>query len=153
MQASLLCITHLFHQPVRNMDSEWLLRECLEQLGKRNNIAGLTLEPNGCAGIEVGDGRTVYVKLDREYDRVFVYRALLPLHQVDTEVLQRSMEFNVLESGTGGGVLSLSRRMEAIVYHMSVAASAIDASWLQDAMTQLLGKGERLAQSLIQGAG
>jgi Tir chaperone protein (CesT) family len=134
------------------MDSECRLRECVEQLGKRNNIAGLALEPNGCAGIEVSDGRRVYVKLDREQDRVVVYRALLPLQAADLGVLQRSMELNLLGAGTGGGVLSTSRHMEAIVYHTSVAAPLVDVTWLEGALEEVLANGGRLAELLVQGA-
>jgi hypothetical protein len=134
------------------MDSEVLLRECVELLGKRNNIAGLTLEPNGCAGVEVSDGRRVYLKLDCEHDRVFVYRALMPLHAVDEQVLRRSMQLNVLEAGTYGGVLSLSSQMDAILYHMSITASGVDVTWLQGAMERLLANGECLAQLLVSAA-
>ena len=134
------------------MSSECRLIESIEQLGVRNDIVGLTLEPNGCAGIEVGDGRRVFVKLDRERDRVFVYRALLPLHAVDAALLQRGMELNLLEAGTEGGVLSLSQMMGALVYHTGIAGSRIDAARLQDAMEAVLANGERLAQLLVQGA-
>ncbi|HWX13244.1 MAG TPA: CesT family type III secretion system chaperone [Trinickia sp.] len=131
------------------MDSERLLRECLELLGERNNIVGLTLEANGCAGIEVRDGRKVFVKLDRERDRVFLYLALLPLHAVDLAVLQRGMELNLLEAGTEGGVLSLSRHIDALVYHTSIAGSQVDATRLQDAMEALLANGELLTHLLV----
>jgi hypothetical protein len=142
-------------QPIRptgvNMSGECRLIESLEQLGERNDIVGLTLEPNGCAGIEVKDGRRVFVRLDRERDRVFVYRALLPLHAVDAAILQRGMELNLLEAGTDGGVLSLSRTMDALIYHTSISGSRVDASGLQDAMEAVLANGERLIQLLVQG--
>jgi hypothetical protein len=134
-----------------NMNGERRLIESLEQLGERNNIVGLTLEPNGCAGIETSDGRRVFVKLDRERDRVFVYRALLPLHAVDASVLQRGMELNLLEAGTEGGVLSLSQMLGALVYHTSITGSRVDAAHLQDAMEAVLANGERLTQLLVQG--
>jgi Tir chaperone protein (CesT) family len=132
-----------------NMNGERRLIESLEQLGERNNIAGLTLEPNGCAGIESNDGRRIFVKFDRERDRVFVYQALLPLHAVDASVLQRGMELNLLEAGTEGGVLSLSQMLGALVYHTSIAGSRIDAERLQDAMEAVLANGERLTQLLV----
>src|ERR1700737_4192283 len=124
-----------------NMSSECRLIESIEQLGVRNDIVGLTLEPNGCAGIEVGDGRRVFVKLDRERDRVFVYRALLPPHAVGAALLQRGLELNLLEAGTEGGVLSLSQMMGALVYHTGIAGSRIDAARLQDAMEAVLANG------------
>ncbi|MEA3121618.1 MAG: hypothetical protein QOH33_1173 [Paraburkholderia sp.] len=128
------------------------LIESLEKLGERNNIVGLTLEPNGCAGIETSDGRRVFVRLDRERDRVFVYRALLPLHAVDSAVLQRGMELNLLEAGTDGGVLSVSKMLGSLVYHTSIEGSQIDATRLQDAMEAVLANGERVSLLLIQGA-
>ena len=134
------------------MDSQSLLRECVEQLGKRNDIAGLTLDARGNSGIEVRDGRRAFLKLDQERNRVFVYRALLPLHAVDAAVLRRCMALNLLEGGTDGGVLSLSDRMDAIVYHSSIAGDQIDVDLLQDAMEALLTNGERVAQSLARAA-
>jgi hypothetical protein len=132
------------------MESESLLRDCIEQFGKRNGIAGLALEPNGCAGIEVRDGRRVYIKLDRELDRAFIYRALLPMHFVNSDLLRRCMELNLLEAGAGGGVLSMSPQMEAIVYHTSAPARIVDATWLEGAIEDVLARGERLVQLLVR---
>ncbi|GLU31140.1 CesT family type III secretion system chaperone [Trinickia caryophylli] len=130
------------------MDGESLLRECIETLGERNGIDGLTLEPNGCCGIELRDGRRLYLKLDREHGRVFVYRVVLALDTVDQDLLRRSMESNALEAETAGGVLSLSRRMNGIVYHKSVGAQYVDVAWLEQAMESMVVHGDHLAQSL-----
>jgi hypothetical protein len=130
------------------MNTENLLRDCLEQIGARNEIAGLTLDAEGSACIEVKDGRRVHVTLDRETGRVFIYRMLLPLRTVDPTLLKRCMTLNFLEIGTGGGVLSLWARMEAIVYHTSIAADRIEAIGLQHAIEVVLVDGERLAHAL-----
>ena len=130
------------------MDSESLLRGCVETLGERNGIEGLTLEPNGCCGIELRDGRRLYMKLDREHDRVFVYRVVLPLDTVDQDLLQRSMASNALEAETAGGVLSLSRTMNGIVYHKSVGAQHVDVAWLEQTIESIIMHGDRLAWSL-----
>ncbi len=43
------------------MDSEFLLRNYLKDIDKHNGIAGLTLEANGSASIEVNDGRKIFI--------------------------------------------------------------------------------------------
>ncbi|KVX73725.1 CesT family type III secretion system chaperone [Burkholderia ubonensis] len=130
------------------MNSESLIRDCLKQLGRRNGIAGLTLEVNGCAGIEIQDGRRIYLKFDRERGRVFIYRALFPLHTVDSTTLRRCMALNLLEAQTGGGVLALSDHMDAIIYHKSIAGDKVDVTSLLQAIEVLLADGERLARLL-----
>lgn len=132
--------------PVSAYQAEQQVRTCLEMLGQRHNIAGLTLEANGSAGLELANGERIYFSLDAEANKLYLYTPFASLRGDLQDQAIDMLRLNCLEAGTHGGVISVSEPMEAFIYHRSLPINALELNTLDQAIEELIKQRQQLAQ-------
>lgn len=122
-------------------------RSCLEALAQRHQIAGLTLDANGGAGLELAQGERLYFRLDVEVNKLYVYAPFMPLHSAqDGQVLVDMLRLNCLEGGTRGGVISVSEPLNAFIYHLGLPVETLELEALEQAIEGLIEQRQHLTQ-------
>ncbi|MCG1038064.1 MULTISPECIES: CesT family type III secretion system chaperone [Burkholderiaceae] len=127
------------------------VRRCLEALGQRHRIAGLTLDANNEAGIELAWGERLYLRFNAESNKLYIYAPFAPLNDAqDGQILADMLRLNCLEVGTRGGVISVSEPMDAFVYHLGLPAETLKPDALEQAIEKFIEERQRLAQRFRQ---
>jgi hypothetical protein len=135
------------HLAIVRFQAKERVRRCLEALGQRHRITGLTLDANGGAGLELAWGERLYFKFDAEANKLYIYAPFAPLRGAqDGQILADMLRLNCLEIGTRGGVISVSEPMDAFVYHLGLPVETLKPDALEQAIEEFIEKYQRLAQ-------
>ncbi|BBE08741.1 Putative uncharacterized protein [Mycoavidus cysteinexigens] len=122
-------------------------RSCLEALARRHHIAGLTLDANGGAGLELAQGERLYFRLDVEANILYLYAPFTPLRGAqDGRVLVDMLRLNCLETSAHGGVISISEQLDAFIYHLGLPVETLELDALEQAIEEFIKQRQHLAQ-------
>jgi hypothetical protein len=128
-------------------EAETRVRSCLEALGQRYNIVGLTLDANGGAGLELARGERLYFMFDAEANKLYVYAPFAPLRGAqDKQILVDMLHLNCLETGTRGEVISVSEPLDAFVYHFGLPVETLEPDTLDQGIERFIEQRQCLAQ-------
>jgi hypothetical protein len=125
----------------------------LQVVGQRHGISDLSLDEGGACGLELKDGRKLWLQHDPELGRLVIFTALasIPVDAGERLALyELLLGLNCLEYGTEGGVLSVFHGSDSVFYHLALPAAALDPEPLQEVLEIFLARAERLAGRLLQ---
>ncbi|WP_171013812.1 CesT family type III secretion system chaperone [Chitinivorax sp. B] len=131
------------------MHNEKKVRDCLEDMGNRNGIAGLRLEADGSTGLALKNGKHLYFRYLAGQNKLFFYSTLTLWQPRDgMEVIQQAMSMNCLESGTEGGVISWSMFQQALLLQASIAVDLVSVTRLEQEVELFINKLDAVKQRL-----
>ncbi|WP_426318465.1 type III secretion system chaperone [Pseudoduganella sp. R-43] len=129
------------------MNEDFHVRQCVRALGAKNGITGWDLDGDGSSGLRLRDGSEIYLRYAPAAHRLYVYAVLAPLSSNRRpEIALSLLQNNCLEEGSEGGVLSVSDRLAAFVYHVALPSDHITVGKLEHEINAFLVKRRRMAQ-------
>lgn len=128
------------------MNYEFQVKECIEQVGARNGIKGLTLAHDGAAGLRLQNDSEVYLRFVSGSNRLFLYAIVAPLRVHRTGLLLDVLAWNCLEAE--GGVMSISEPLNAFVFHVALPVETLTAECLEKDIATFEERTRQLAQRL-----
>jgi hypothetical protein len=122
----------------------------LQELGRRDGIAGLQLGPDGAGGLELRNGVRLYFEYTSTNDTLFLYS---PIHSLPQDSGTRLELLEVLLHSNfaliSGGSIAVVEHLDAAVYCVPLRAEDLTVDQLDRSIDELL-KARALALSQVE---
>ena len=124
------------------------INEVLHSIGRRDSIPNLAISSNGCAGITLADGVSLYFQWNEEHRMLTLYSCLFdsPPRGTSSQALyQTLLRLNCL---TPGPVLSMHPERDDIYLQLIFLPGAFNVEGLDRAINQLTSRRKTLLRHL-----
>ncbi|MFC6478814.1 type III secretion system chaperone [Pseudomonas asuensis] len=129
------------------------VNEMLHSLGCRDRIGNLTLADNGCAGLSLSDGTSVYFEWSEPQQTLHVYTPLSDRRSVASngptsqELYRALLSLNCLAEGP---LISMHPQHEHIYLQMRFPVSGLDVEALDTGINDLMARRNSLHYHLTR---